>query len=271
MAKEHEKPKDLWLGILAVAAALAVLVLILISAPGAREPVETVPSTTVEPEPEANIYGPEDFAFEGDYLTCIAGESMLGIDVSAHQKEIDWTQVAEAGIEFVMVRLGYRGYGTGTLHADDYGQANLQGARDAGLLVGAYFYSQAVSAEEAEEEAAFALALLGDFELDFPLAFDWEYVSEDARTGLADSRLVTDCALAFCEAIKAAGVQPMVYFNPYWGDTYFELVELEAYPFWLAMYREEMNYPYRVEMWQYTSKGSVPGINGNVDINLYLP
>lgn len=275
MAAKREKPKDLWLGLLAVAAAVMVLGLILISVLNGFGPEDsqetTVPTTTTEPQPEANIYGPEDFAFEGDYLTCLAGESMLGIDVSAHQKEIDWVQVAEAGIEFVMVRLGYRGYGTGTVHPDNYVQANLQGARDAGLLVGAYFYSQAVSTEEAVEEAEFALSVLGDFPLDFPLAYDWEYVSEDARTGQADSRLVTDCAIAFCQRIQAAGVQPMVYFNPYWGDTYFELTELEAYPFWLAMYREEMNYPYRVEMWQYTSKGSVPGINGNVDINLYLP
>lgn len=276
MANQREKPKELWLGLLAVAAALVVLVLIFVSAlwgdgPGEQPPETTVPPATTEPEPEANIYGPEDFAYEGDYLTCVAGESMLGIDVSAHQKEIDWTQVAEAGIEFVMVRLGYRGYGTGVVHADDYVQANLQGAREAGLLVGAYFYSQAVSTEEAVEEAEFALGILGDFQLDLPLAYDWEYVSEEARTGLADSRLVTDCALAFCGRIRAAGIQPMVYFNPYWGDTYFELVELEEYPFWLAMYREEMNYPYRVEMWQYTSKGSVPGIAGNVDINLLLP
>lgn len=274
MGKKPIQTKDLWMGILALAAALAALGLMIFCSPSAvpdTPPETTLPPTTAAPEPEANIYGPEDFAFDGDYLTCIAGESILGIDVSSHQQEIDWGQVREAGIEFAMIRLGYRGYKTGVITADEYAAANLEGARAAGLQVGAYFYSQAISPEEAREEAAFALEILGDFRLDFPLAYDWEYVSEEARTGEAQSRLVTDCALAFCEVVERAGHQPMVYFNPYWGTMYFELTELEQYPFWLAMYDTERRYPYRVEMWQYTAKGSVPGIQGNVDIDLYLP
>ena len=233
-----------------------------------------IPTETEQPpkwELPQSPYEPEDFVLVGDYLQCTKGMTVVGIDVSSHQGEIDWQKVAESGIEFAMIRLGYRGYGTGVVLADSRVNENLTGARAAGLKVGAYFYSQAISAEEAREEAAFALEILDGYRLDFPLAFDWEYVSEDARTGFADSRLVTDCSIAFCEAVKDAGYQPMVYFNPYWVETYFELTELEMYPFWLAMYREEMDYPYRVEMWQYTSKGTVEGINGNVDLNLYLP
>ena len=281
--RELKKKKQLFLGLLAVIIGLAVLLLlgILFHRPVQMEPetagtTETTQQTEPSaeptlPPPEANIYGPTDFQYDGAYLKCIAGESWLGVDVSAHQQQIDWQQVAEAGIEFAMIRLGYRGYGSGNIGADEWASANLEGAVQAGLDVGVYFFSQAVSVEEAREEAQFVLDQLQGHVLQMPVVFDWEYVAEDARTGAMDAQTLTDCTVAFCEEIRQAGYTPMLYFNQHMADTLFELEKLTDYGFWLAMYSDRMTYPYRVEMWQYTCTGTVPGIEGDVDINLYLP
>ena len=239
----------------------------------ATEP-STVPETTVDttptlPPPAANPYGRNDFQYEGDWLLCQAGRSIPGIDVSAHQGKIDWQAVADSGIRFVMVRLGYRGWGEkGTLKVDEYAVANIKGAQEAGLAVGAYFFSQSVTEEEAIEEANMALEILGDLELQLPIVYDWEYVSEEARTANMDARTLTDMTIAFCETIEGAGRDSMIYFN--WGqaDDLMYLEELVDYPFWLALWQDRMTYPYRVEMWQYTSTGRVPGIVGDVDINI---
>ena len=236
-------------------------------------PVTTVPETTAEPtlpQPEAGIYGPTDFQFDGDYLTCLAGKSILGIDVSEHQREIDWPQVKAAGIEFVIIRVGYRGYETGNLNPDKYAKANYQGAIDAGLDVGVYFFSQATSVEEAIAEARFVLDFTTDWDLKYPVVFDWEYISSTARTANVDRQTLTDCSIAFCEEVKNAGRTPMVYFNWRQGDNRLFLYQLEDYPFWLALYSYRMTYPYKVEMWQYTNEGKVPGIAGDVDINLWF-
>lgn len=274
MAKRKKNPRSraLWLGLGAVAAGLAALALICFSfgVGHTDRPPETTATPTLPP-PAANIYGPEDFVMEGDYLTCATGESVLGIDVSSHQGVIDWAQVSAAGVKFAMIRLGYRGYETGLLLEDEFALQNLAGAKAAGLQVGAYVFSQALDLEEARAEAEFALELLDGMALDMPLVFDWEYVSPTARTGNVDRRTVTDCALAFCQRVEEAGYDAMVYFNPHLAETGLLLEELTEYPFWLAMYDAPMTFPYRVRMWQYTQTGTVPGIEGSVDINLYLP
>ena len=265
--------RELLPGLGAVVTAMAVLVLLFFSMPEPSGPAETIPPVTrPQPrEPQANIYGPEDVAPAGDYLTCTAGESVLGIDVSSHQGEIDWNQVAQAGVKFAIVRLGYRGYESGVVAADRYALENLRGAREAGIQVGAYFFSQALNVEEAREEARFCLELLDGYALDFPLVFDWAYVRETARTANFDSRTLTDCTIAFCEEVKQGGCEPMVYFNTHLAREGFLLEELTEYDFWLAMYDVPMTFPYRVQMWQYTQSGTVPGIEGCVDIDLYLP
>lgn len=232
-------------------------------------PAETT-QATLSP-PEANPYGPLDFQYVGGYLTCLAGESLLGIDVSSHQEEIDWQAVADAEIHFVMLRVGYRGYEQGIIFEDPLAQENYLGAKAAGLQVGAYFFSQALSAREALEEADFLLDAIRDWELDLPVVYDWEYIDQDARTAGMDARAVTDCTLAFCQAVEQAGYQPMVYFNRHQARELLHLEALTQYPFWLAMYSDRMTYPYKIHMWQYTCEGSVPGIQGNVDINLYFP
>ena len=221
------------------------------------------------PEPEKNPYGKLDFQYDGRYLGCIKAGTIPGIDVSYYQGKIDWKKVKQSGIEFAIIRVGYRGYGEeGKMVEDKLFHKNIQGALDAGLRVGVYFFSQATSVEEALEEADFVLARIRQYELTLPVVFDWEYVSEEARTANVDPRTLTDCYLAFCGKMEEEGYTPMPYFNSYQSRKMMYLTELEQYPFWLALYSDRMTYPYRIEMWQYTDSGKVPGIEGSVDINL---
>lgn len=229
------------------------------------------PTKTTAPTVAPNPYDAEDFAYNGLFLECLAGESKAGIDVSSHQGKIDWPKVKAAGVEFVFVRLGYRGYETGQLHEDVYAKTNLAQAKAAGLQVGAYFFSQALNEQEALDEAAFALNVLDGFELDLPLVYDWEYVSETARTGSSTKEEVMACVAAYCGAVEQAGYSPMVYFNRYLAQSHLELTELTRFPFWLAMYTDEMTYPYRVEFWQYSDQGRIPGIEADVDLNIWMP
>ncbi len=239
------------------------------------EPTE--PETTEEtepplPPPEANPYGVNDFQYDNkNFLTCLSGEYMTGIDVSRYQFDIDWAQVAGAGVEFAMIRVGYRGYETGALAEDPNAKANLQGALDAGIRVGVYFFSQAISPEEAEEEARFLLEYIKDYDVTMPVVFDWELPGvENPRTLEVDARTLTDCALAFCRVIEEAGYQPMVYFNSHQARDDIYIAELTDYPFWLALYTPRMRFPYKVQMWQYTDSGTIPGIEASVDLNIWL-
>ena len=223
--------------------------------------------------PAANPYGPEDFAYNGDYLTCTAGECRMGVDVSSHQGSIDWEAVAAAGVEFAMVRIGYRGFDEGEIHEDARARENIEGAQAAGLDVGVYFFSQAISPQEAAREAAWAVTFLEGHQLELPLVYDWEHVwDEDARTAeLKDRELLTACARSFCQVVQAAGYGPMVYFNGYQARDLYDLTALQEYGFWLAQYAEGMDFPYAVDCWQYSETGAVEGIPGKVDLNLWFP
>ena len=240
------------------------------------QPLETEPEETMEPTipPESNPYSRLDFQYDrNNYLYCLRQDSYPGVDVSSFQGEIDWEKVAASGIKFAIIRLGYRGYGkAGKLVEDDYAKANLEGAKNAGLQVGAYFFSQALSIEEVDEEIAFFMNILGDFPLDMPIILDWEQITAEGSRSLGmDARTLTDMQLHFCKTMTEMGYQPLIYFNWYQSTRLMYLHELEEYPFWLALYQDRMTYPYRVEMWQYTDQGRVPGIQGNVDINVYMP
>ena len=234
----------------------------------------TRPTETTEPTlppPPENPYGPVDFDVVDEQtqeITLNSGNSIKGIDVSEWQGAIDWQQVKDSGVEFVIIRVGGRGTEKGTLYTDERCQEYYEGATAAGLKVGAYFFSQSVSTEEAVEEAEFVLNAVKDWDIQMPLVYDWEYMGEDARTCFIDSRALTDMAKAFCERIEEAGYVPMIYFGRSQSVNLLNLEELVDYPFWLAMYSTIMDYPYKVDMWQYTDTGSVPGISGNVDMNL---
>jgi GH25 family lysozyme M1 (1,4-beta-N-acetylmuramidase) len=234
----------------------------------------TDPPPTLPP-PEENPFDNLDFQYEGPYLRLQDGESYTGIDVSHWQKLIDWEKVKASGVDFAMIRLGYRGYEKGALSMDSYAIANLDGAIAAGLDVGVYFFSQAITPEEAEEEAYFVVEKLEPYaeHINMPVVFDWEHVNDSgARTAnMRDPDILTDCALAFLQTVEAAGYRPMVYFNRTQSWKYLNLEELTDYDFWLAAYTQRMDFPYKIQMWQYTDKGKVPGIQGNVDLNVYMP
>lgn len=243
-------------------------------------PKETILEPTVsetEPEnptipPDRNPYGRNDFQYDRhNYLRLQNLSSSPGVDVSAFQGNIDWKQVADSGIEFAMIRLGYRGYESGKLVEDEYAKKNLTGAGDAGLKVGAYFFSQALNLKEVDEEVDFMLKILGEKYLDMPIVLDWEIPASSARTANMDARTLTDIQHHFIDRMMELGYQPMVYFNWHQSENLYYLAELEHAPFWLALYQDRMTYPWAVDMWQYTDKGRVPGIQGNVDLNVYMP
>lgn len=241
---------------------------------GSRETKPTVTKPSTKPTVPPNPYKLEDFSHNGKFMVCNTTLSYAGIDVSSHQGQIDWQQVKEYGIEFAIIRLGYRGYDYGNICLDTCAEYNLTQAKAAGLKVGAYFFSQAVSKEEAIEEAEFAISVLGDFELDLPLAFDWEKVEySDARTDKVKKAELMECAKAFCGEVAEAGYQPMIYFNPSLAETHLELIELVEYPFWLAAYSTQtgLSFPYRMEFWQYRDDGAIPGIEGPVDVDIWIP
>lgn len=195
--------------------------------------------------------------------------SLLGVDVSVHQDNIDWTKVKESGIDFAMIRLGYRGYGTGEAQLDENYAENIQGARDAGLDAGVYFFSQAITAEEAVEEANLVIESLDGLDVNYPVVYDWEIIYDDtARTDNISVDVLTDCCVAFCETIKNAGYTPMIYQNKRTSIFKLDLNRLNDYDFWLAEYNTEPTYYYDFDMWQYTSTGRVPGIEGDVDLNI---
>lgn len=268
--KKTNKQLKTYLAVLApILATLLLLALILsfgrfVSAP----PADTEPSTSVLREEPGETTEP---GYEIISPTYSFDDAVLGIDVSEHQKNVDWEQVKAAGVDFVMIRIGYRGYTEGRLYMDSYFAQHYRGARDAGLDVGVYFFSQAITPAEARMEARLLLALLNWRELEMGIAYDWEFVSGDARTGNMDGQTMTDCAMAFCDIIAAAGHTPLVYFNQYQADNYYDLDELSGYDFWLAQYADELDFPLPVKMWQYTAEGTVPGINVPVDMNLYWP
>lgn len=230
------------------------------------------PTGQDNPNVDQNPYDLDCFV-QVDGFTVYRGEapSYVGVDVSSYQQEIDWTQVAAAGVSFAMIRVGYRGYTYGTLNQDPCFEANIQGALAAGLDVGVYFFSQAVSAEEAQEEALQVLEWVEGYPITYPVAFDWEPVEgEDVRTDGVTSETVTQCVRAFCSVIAEAGYTPMVYFNRGQGYAVMDLEQLQEYSFWLASYTDVPDYAYHFEMWQYSCTGSVPGIQGNVDLDLCL-
>ncbi len=232
---------------------------------------ETEPENPTIP-PEKNPYDKFDFQYNRhNYLLLQNLESYPGVDVSAFQGSIDWKKVKQSGIHFAIIRLGYRGYESGKLVEDQYAKANLKNAKEAGLKIGAYFFSQALSIKETDQEIQFMLNILGDTQLDMPIVLDWEIPANTARTRNMDARTLTDIQRHFCGIMQDKGYRPMIYFNWHQSEHLYVLHELEEYPFWLALYQDRMTYPWKVEMWQYTDKGKVPGISGNVDLNVYMP
>ena len=196
--------------------------------------------------------------------------SRIGIDVSQHQADIDWAAVAEDGIEFAIIRAGYRTSDRGTILKDERFEQNYAGASNNGLDVGVYFFSQATTEDEAREEADFVLSLLGDRKIDYPIVFDLEPASDgsDRVAGMGIEEL-TAVARAFCDRIQEAGHEAMIYGNRTDLARY-NLTELVDYSLWYAEYDKHPTMDLRFVMWQYSRTGSVAGIEGNVDLDIDL-
>lgn len=195
--------------------------------------------------------------------------SRKGIDVSSFQGVIDWESVAQDGVEFAIIRMGIRGYGTGKLVVDEQFEANIEGALAAGLDVGVYFFSAAVSEEEAIEEADFLIEAMAPYGIQCTVVLDIEDVNSDsARTNGLTKEQWTDHAIAFCERVKAAGYTPMIYGNLQSFMLMLDLTRLEEYDKWFAAYIPSFYYPYDFEVWQYSDSGTVSGISEPVDLNI---
>lgn len=207
------------------------------------------------------------------YTTEDGREVLTGIDVSEHQKYPDWDKVAADGIDFAMIRLGYRGSTEGMLYKDPIFRYNLTKATNAGLKVGVYFFSQATCRAEAVAEAYYVTAVLEEFKdkITMPVVYDWEETEiEGSRTKGLDGKTVSDCAMYFTDVIREAGYQPGVYFNRHMGYYLYNLAQLTDVTFWFAGTGDYSDFYYEHSMWQYTFTGQVNGINGEVDLNLYV-
>lgn len=196
--------------------------------------------------------------------------SSEGIDVSSYSGNIDWKKVKESGIDFAMIRVGGRGYGEkGEMYTDERALEYINGAKAEGIKVGAYFFSQAVSTEEAIEEADYVKTVLGDIKLDYPVAYDWEIIKDDdARTDSVSASQATECARAFCDRVKELGYTPILY-SPS-RELYFkyDLSHLADVDIWYCEYANVPTFYYEFSMWQYSSTGTIDGIEGAVDLNI---
>lgn len=216
---------------------------------------------------------PKNFVPDGNYIKYIGYSvtALRGIDVSEHQQEIDWAAVAADGVEFAIIRVGYRGYSVGSLFEDLYFRQNIEGALKNGLRVGVYFFSQATNAEEAKEEAHFVLDAIADYPVDLPVCYDWEAVhGVGARTDGMGGSAITDCALAFTDEVRAAGYESAVYFYRDLGYRQYELDRLAHLQFWAAAAGSVPDFHYAHDIWQYSFTGTVAGIEGDCDLNLYF-
>ena len=251
-----------------LALALALALLLTLTACG------TQGMPTPDPVP-ANTYSAEDFVVAGGFLTYDGdGPSYVGVDVSAHQGEIDWDAVADDNIDFAMVRVGFRGTGTGSLNTDKYYEQNIRGAMRAGLETGVYFFAQAVTVEEAIEEADYVISLLDGLDINGPVAYDWEMHDSTYRVYGTSPEMATACAVAFCERIKDAGYTPMVYGGTYVTYMKYDQGALADYLSWYPEYKSEKSEKlcptlvYHMDYWQFSSSRAVAGINGRVDMNI---
>lgn len=198
-----------------------------------------------------------------DYIT------RWGVDVSNYQGDIDWKALKKQGIRFACLRLGYRGYSAGVLQPDRSFETYYQGAREAGIDVGVYFFSQARTVQEAGEEALYVLGTLAGRTLDLPVYFDWEPVSaEDSRTADSGGRSLTTLARAFCAVVEQGGYDAGVYMSRQQGYYRYDLRALTDWDLWIADYGDYPSFYYAFDVWQYSGEAVLDGIDVPVDLNL---
>ena len=290
MVKTRQKRK--YMPLLAIAVMVVTGLVLALVLSGGKAPTESqAPTNPHEGEVQLNdgaqeVWLPrEDTTFsllyEQDFFTNAKGwpvymgndfTALRGIDVSELQGSIDWQQVKQAGIDFAFLRIGFRGYGqAGRLVEDESFAGNLEQAKKNGVKVGAYFFSQAASVEEAVEEAEFCLSILDGRTLDLPVMFDWERVSqEDSRTAAIPVDALHGYGEAFCRTLEESGYEAGLYFNRQLGYYGYHLGELKDYDWWVS---DPGTYPafyYGAAFWQYSVDATVPGIDIIVDMDMWF-
>ena len=247
---------------------LCLLVVVIVS-------VVLVRCSAEEKGPAEADFGPPAAAWQKNdlgYYFNTSGRAMpaavlKGMDVSKFQGEIDWEKAKAAGIDFAIIRCGYRGYGSGALVEDSTYRRNIQGAINAGLRVGVYFYSQAINEAEAVEEASMVLSLVSGYSLPLGVYYDTESVGGGRANALSAAER-TACAVAFCETIRSAGYSAGVYSYASWFYNALNFANISKYNIWIAQYRDTLSFSYKHNIWQYTGSGSVKGISKPVDMNI---
>lgn len=227
----------------------------------------------INPDLAKNSYSSENLEYDergfANYYENGQLISHKGIDVSKFQGKINWDRVAEDGVEFAFLRVGYRGYGeSGTLMEDNTFKANAAGANRAGVHIGVYFYTQALNEKELQEEVDMVLDLIRPYNISCPVVFDVEKVNGNGRMNNLSVEERTHLTKLFCEKIAEAGYKPMIYQNMEMGALLLDLTQLEQYEKWFAYYGDNFYYPYAYDVWQYSETGVVKGIPEKVDLNI---
>ena len=218
-------------------------------------------------------YRTENIVISGKELSYVENGQQIshkGIDVSKYNGTIDWSKVAADGVEFAFIRVGIRGYGAeGRLVADEGFEINIENALKNGIKVGVYFFTQATTEDEAREEAAFVADLIAPYKIQCPVVVDVEKIDDsEARMNKISAEERTKMVKIFCQEIEKAGYHSMIYFNMEMAAVMLDLAQLEEYDKWFAYYNKDIYYPYEFKVWQYSDKGTVDGIDGQVDMNI---
>lgn len=225
--------------------------------------------------PQSN-YKPTDF-FEEEGVVKYRGDYAVGINVSDQLGDIDWQQVKDSGVDYAMIRVGYRGKMRGLITPDAKFDQNIEGAASVGLPVGVYFFSQAVTDAEADEEAAYVLDKIRGKSMKYPVAIYWKYAAKDdgtqdesARTTRCNGEQITGFIDAFCKKINSAGFTPCYYATKSMAYNQLNLSRLSGYDLWYAEYKSVPSFFYDYKLWQYTEEADVPGISGKAPVTLSL-
>ena len=218
-------------------------------------------------------YDPNLFMKDENGVMTYADDSYttyFGVDVSSWQGNVDWHKLKAQGVYFAFIRLGYRGYESGVINLDTRFEENIRGALDAGIKVGVYFFSQALDADEAYEEAQFVLDNIRPYHISFPVVFDWETVnSSTARTNNIETDKLCEAANVFCNTVAESGYTPMVYCNQSVSMLYYELSRIQAFDFWYAEYKDQPTFYYDFDIWQYSSSAKLDGVpDALIDVNI---
>ena len=218
------------------------------------------------------VYNEETKEWEGTatYMAGTEKEAKKGIDVSTFQGDIDWKKVKNDGIDFSIIRLGFRGYESGKIVLDSKFIDNIEGSLDVGLDTGVYFFTEALNEKESIEEAEFVIENLKDYKINMPVVIDVEESTNTEKTRTRDltAEQRTKNVIAFCEKIKEAGYDVMIYGNLKSFMIMMDIEKLEGYDKWFAYYRYPFHFPYKIKMWQYTAYERINGIDGKADVNL---